>query len=472
MVYLSRILDIGSSVVISRALNGEIMPKKATNTKKGSNKNKKVRVAHEMSEERKKAIKDAMKTKKTPKPEWDRINAPLDYKFNRKKIKPGEIRTIKLDLLKVSIGDSWPTSVCILHGKRPGPVVTITGAIHGDELTGPSVCSHLLSETLTCKGGPLDPDKIAGTIRIVPVLNPPGFSSNSRYLPDGRDMNREFPGRRTGNTTQRVAYRVYHSLIKDTDYIIDLHSAAKGRSNMPQVRADLTHSASQRLAKSFGLEVILDSKPPKGSLRRASNNLDIGAITYEGGGASTLDHGAVQVAVNGVINSLKTLHVIPGTPNRPRFRLLASGSTWLRAHEGGLLDMLVGPGSFVEKGDVVATITDPQMPGKSIELGSPITGLFICAATHPFVTAGTPVGHILPITKFKELILNQCDEKSILIVNGSRGTPVWREESDVDEISIEGEWSGGSVDSEWQKNWSESSEELSNSGVAAEEEED
>ncbi|HJM44481.1 MAG TPA: succinylglutamate desuccinylase/aspartoacylase family protein, partial [Candidatus Poseidoniaceae archaeon] len=201
--------------------------------------------------------------------------------------------------------------------------------------------------------------------------------------------------------------------------------------------------------------------------------LDIGAITYEGGGASTLDHEAVQVAVNGVLNSLKTLHVIPGSPNRPRFRLLASGSTWLRAHGGGLLDMLVGPGSFVKKGDIVATISDPQNPGESIDLESPITGLFICAATHPFVTAGTPVGHILPITKSKNLIMNQCNENSRLIVNGSLGAPVWRDESDVDEISIDGEWSGGSVDSEWQKDWvTPNSDNQQGNMIAAEEEED
>ena len=449
------------------------MSKKEGNTRKSGDKQNKIRVSHEMSAERKKAVKDAMKAKKASKPEWDRINEPSDYKFNRKRIKPGEIRTIKLNLLKVTLGDSWPTSVCILHGKRPGPVITITGAIHGDELTGPSACSHLLSEALTCEGGPLDPNKIAGTIRIVPVINIPGFKSNSRYFPDGRDLNREFPGRKSGNTTQRVAYRIYHSLIKDSDYVIDLHSAARGRSNMPQIRADLTHPSSQHLAKSFGLEVILDSKPPKGSLRRTINNLDIGAITYEGGGASTLDHEAVQVAVNGVLNSLKTLHVIPGSPNRPRFRLLASGSTWLRAHGGGLLDMLVGPGSFVKKGDIVATISDPQNPGESIDLESPITGLFICAATHPFVTAGTPVGHILPITKSKNLIMNQCNENSRLIVNGSLGAPVWRDESDVDEISIDGEWSGGSVDSEWQKDWvTPNSDNQQGNMIAAEEEED
>ena len=422
---------------------------------------------------RREDVKAAMKGQSKEKPQWDRINGSKPYRFDRKTVKPGTLRTIKLKLLDVTIGDPWPTSVCILHGKRPGPVVTITGAIHGDELTGPSACAHLLSEQLSSEGGPLDPAGIAGTVRIVPVVNPPGFQSNSRYFPDGRDLNREFPGRREGNTTQRVAYRVFRSLIRDTDYLIDLHSAARGRSNLPQVRANLIHPASQRIAKAFGLEVILDSRPPKGSLRRAANDIDIGAITYEGGGASFLDHESVKVAVHGVLNTLRTLHVIPGQPSRPRFRLLASGSNWLRANEGGLLDMLVLPGSYVEEGEVVATISDPQTPGRSIELTSPTTGLFICAANHPFVTAGTPVGHILPLQRHKEMILSQCDDTPRLIVSGSQGTPPWRDEGEVDEISIEGDWSGGSIDAEWQRDFNTSSQVGGDdTAIAAEEEED
>ena len=155
--------------------NGGIIGEKEIDTGE-KRESPKIRISHEMPPDRKKAVKDAMKAKKMPKPEWDRINEPSVHKFNRKKVNPGEIRTIKLNLLKVTIGDSWPTSVCILHGKRPGPIVTIIGAIHGDELTGPSACAHLLSEALTADGGPLDPKKIAGTIRIVPVINTPDLN--------------------------------------------------------------------------------------------------------------------------------------------------------------------------------------------------------------------------------------------------------------------------------------------------------
>ena len=134
------------------------------------------------------------------------------------------MRTIKMPLLDVDMGDSWPIPVTVFHGVRPGPVITIIGATHGDELTGPSACTNLLSSKFTEPGGELDPQSIAGTVRIVPVLNLPGYRSKSRYFPDGRDLNRAFSGLTKGAfTTSRVASTIKKNLIDDSDVIIDLH---------------------------------------------------------------------------------------------------------------------------------------------------------------------------------------------------------------------------------------------------------
>jgi len=414
-------------------------------------KKRRVRVAHELPKTRRMAIKKALREHESEdRPDWDRSSDWGVARFLRKRIKPGEMRTIMLPLLNVDMGDSWPIPVTVFHGARPGPVVTIIGGTHGDELTGPSACTNLLSSIFTGPEGALDPNTMAGTVRIVPVLNLPGYRAKSRYFPDGRDLNRAFPGNHKGNTTSRVASVVKKRLIVDSDVIIDLHSAAVGRSNMPQIRGDLSHPESNILAKAFGIEVVLDSRPPKGSLRRVANELDIAAVTYEGGGANLLDQSAVKVAVHGCLNVLRALKVIPKSPSRPRFRLNAGGSTWLRAGEGGLLDMFVSPGSVVEKGDVVATISDPGSPGLSVDIVAPEDGLMICTATNPFVTAGTPVGHFLPISKHIELLKTQINERGVLIVNGSQGEAIWREDGDeMVEIDVKGEWSGGSVDAEW-----------------------
>ena len=414
-------------------------------------KKRRVRVAHELPKTRRMAIKKALQEHESEdRPDWDRSSDWGVARFLRKRIKPGEMRTIMLPLLNVDMGDSWPIPVTVFHGARPGPVVTIIGGTHGDELTGPSACTNLLSSIFTGPEGALDPNTMAGTVRIVPVLNLPGYRAKSRYFPDGRDLNRAFPGNHKGNTTSRVASVVKKRLIVDSDVIIDLHSAAVGRSNMPQIRGDLSHPESNILAKAFGIEVVLDSRPPKGSLRRVANELDIAAVTYEGGGANLLDQSAVKVAVHGCLNVLRALKVIPKNPSRPRFRLNAGGSTWLRAGEGGLLDMFVSPGSVVEKGDVVATISDPGSPGLSVDIVAPEDGLMICTATNPFVTAGTPVGHFLPISKHIELLKTQINERGVLIVNGSQGEAIWREDGDeMVESDVKGEWSGGSVDAEW-----------------------
>jgi len=415
-------------------------------------KKRRVRVANELPKTRRMAIKKALDEHESEgRPDWDRLSDWKDIRFLRKRIKTGEMRTVHMPLLDVDMGDSWPIPIIVFHGVRPGPVVTIIGASHGDELTGPSACTNLLSAKFTEPGGELDPQSMAGTVRIVPVLNLPGYRSKTRYFPDGRDLNRAFPGLSKGSTTSRVASRVKKNLINDSDVIIDLHSAAAGRSNMPQIRGDLSHPESYLIAKAFGIEVVLDSKPPKGSLRRVANKMDIAAVTYEGGGANRLDQTAVKVAVHGCLNVLKALKVIPKNPSRPRFRLNAGGSTWLRAGEGGLLDMFVGPGSIVTKGDVVATISDPGAPGLSVDIVAPEDGLMICTATNPFVTAGTPVGHFLPVTKHIELLKTQMDDRGVLIVNGSQGEAIWRDEEEMVEIEVQGEWSGGSVDAEWKQ---------------------
>jgi hypothetical protein len=449
--------------------------KKATTKAKSKSKGTKtqrttLKVSNQIPKERRATIEKSLsKAKRRKRRDWDRAEGVKQHRIANKRVKPNSIRRISMPLLDVNLGESWDTPITVIHGARPGPVVTITGAIHGDELVGPLACSMLCQESMTGSGRALDPSAMAGTIRIVPVLNPPGYRRHKRYFPDGRDLNRQFPGTVEGNTTSRVADKIWENLIISTDYLLDLHSAARGRTNLPQVRADLAHPESNRVARAFGVEVVLDSKGPLGTLRRNATEEGIGAITYEGGGATLTDHEAVKVAVYGVLNVLRSLKVIPGYPNRPRFRLLASGSTWIRSEEGGLVDMFVQSGSFVEKGDIIGRIVDPHKPGMSADILSPERGLLICSATNPFVTAGTPVGHLLPISRGVKLVKSQLDEKNRLIVSGSVADPPWREEYEVDEISIQGQWQGGDVDSEWQRDWQQNSE---RSAVSSAEEED
>jgi hypothetical protein len=361
--------------------------------------------------------------------------------------------------MDIEIGESWPIPITVVHGARPGPVVTIIGAIHGNELIGPLALTYLQSANIMGEGMAIDPSSVAGTIRIIPIVNMPGYRRSTRYMSDGRDLNRFFPGKENSNTTSRVAHRLWSQLFSTSDHIIDLHTAALGRTNMPQIRANLANRLSNRSARAFGIELILDSEGPKGSLRRISDESGISCITYEGGGSDESDPESIQVALYGILNVLRGLKMIPGYPSRPRFRLLASGSVWIRSDYGGLLDVLAPAGSFVEEGEVVATVSDPENPGQMMDVKSPTQGLMICSATHPFVTTGTPIGHLIPITKAVKTVQRRLDEEGLLVLSGTDGEPPWREDEEIEDISVEGVWEGGSPDAEWGDNLRAAAEE-------------
>lgn len=408
-----------------------------------------IKIANQIPMRRRKEIEKALGEVGESPTKWSRKDGTKTHIFLRKRIKPGTIRHIEYDLLDVEIGESWPVPVSVVHGSRPGPVVTLLGAIHGDELVGPLALTYLCGSNFMGPDSVIDPSVLAGTIRIIPIVNLPGYRRMIRDFPDGRDLNRCFPGKSDSNTTSRVANKIWTQILSSSDYIIDLHSAAKGRTNIPQIRANLAHASSNKIARSFGIETILDSQGPRGSLRRVANENDIACITYEGGGSDEADPESVQISMYGIINLLRSLRMLPGYPSKPRFRILASGSVWIRSDQGGLLDVLAPAGSFVEEGEIVATITDPENPGVQHDVVSPIRGLLISSATHPFVNSGSPIGHLLPVKRGVSTLKKRLDDEGCLIISGSDGEPPWREDDEIEDIAVFGEWSGGSPDAEW-----------------------
>ena len=408
-----------------------------------------IKIANQIPKRRRMEIEKALgEVTETP-AKWSRNGGTKNHNFLKKRIKPGTIRHIEYDLLDVDIGESWPVPVSVVHGSRPGPVVTLLGAVHGDELVGPLALTYLCGPNFMGEDRLIDPNAIAGTIRIIPIINLPGYRRRTKYFPDRRDLNRSFPGNPDSNTTSRVASGVWKNLVLGSDYIIDFHSAAKGRTNVPQIRANLAHPSSNRIARGFGIETILDSEGPRGSLRRTANENDMACITFEGGGPDEADPESVQISMYGIINILRTLRMLPGYPSKPRFRMLASGSVWIRSDQGGLLDVLAPAGSFVEEGEIVATVTDPEIPGESHDILSPVQGLLISTATHPFVNSGSPIGHLLPVKRGVSTLKSRLDDEGCLIISGSDGDPPWRDDEDIEDIAIFGEWSGGSPDAEW-----------------------
>jgi len=196
-----------------------------------------LKVANQIPQRRRKEIEKALgESGSTPK-EWSRSSDWKSHRIGRKRVKPGTIRQVEFDLMDIEIGESWPIPITVVHGTRPGPIVTIIGAVHGNELIGPLALTYLQSPNIMGEGMAIDPSSVAGTIRIIPIVNMPGYRRSTRYMSDGRDLNRFFPGKENSNTTSRVAHRLWKELFSTSDHIIDLHTAALGRTNMPQIRS-------------------------------------------------------------------------------------------------------------------------------------------------------------------------------------------------------------------------------------------
>lgn len=107
------------------------------------------------------------------------------------KIAPGERRSVDIPLAAMYTRTDVGLTVHVVHGRRPGPCLLVTAAVHGDEINGVEIIRRVLSIKQL--------DKLRGTLLAIPVVNVHGFLNQSRYLPDGRDLNRSFPGSQQGS---------------------------------------------------------------------------------------------------------------------------------------------------------------------------------------------------------------------------------------------------------------------------------
>ena len=203
----------------------------------------------------------------------------------------------------------------------------------------------------------LQPSRLAGTVVGVPIVNIQGFRRGTRYLPDRRDLNRSFPGSAGGSLASRMAHKIFSELIPRCDFGIDLHTAAIRRTNYPNVRADLTIPEVRSLAESFGAEIIINGKGPKGAFRQEACRAGCPTIIMEGGEVWKVEPGVAESAARGIKNVLRRLDMLDGPHQPPPYQIVIEKSKWIRAEKGGFMQFHVSPGDIVEKDQVLATNT-------------------------------------------------------------------------------------------------------------------
>jgi predicted deacylase len=308
------------------------------------------------------------------------------------KIEPGERREIYLKVGESFLASSIQIPVTIIRGQDKGPVVFITAAIHGDEINGIEIVRKLINET--------NENELHGTLICVPVVNIPGFLDQRRALPYNRDLNRFFPGNPRGNNAQRMAHKIYQQIALRSDWGIDLHTAAEGRSNMPHIRGDMSHPKVRKLARAFGSPVIIDNPGRRGSLRRTATERGIPTILFEAGETGTFSREISEIGYKGVMNALHHMGMLPirKKARKPLYQVIIKNSEWVRAERGGILDLRVRPGELVYEGEVLGMILNPF--GRTVtKIRSPCTGVLIGLSTQPLAIPGTGICHVAKLSK-------------------------------------------------------------------------
>lgn len=310
---------------------------------------------------------------------------------------PGKRATAMLPMPRLYDCAPFSLPVHIVHGKKPGPVLCLTAAIHGDEVNGVEIIRRILKKTFL--------KQLAGTLIAVPVVNMYGFLYQDRYLMDRRDLNRSFPGSENGSLAGRLAHLVSHEVISKGTHSIDLHTGSLHRSNLPQLRIDPDDAEALRLAKVFHAPVILHSKLREGSLREYASKNSMPSLVYEGGESLRFNELAIRTGVNGITNVMRELEMIPrlqqnqvlnlNKKNNKKLasELIAKNSYWVRAPHSGIIQPKKALGSAVKKGEPLAKIGNPTNTTENI-LYSPISGIIIGANNLPMVHAGAAVFHI------------------------------------------------------------------------------
>ena len=305
-------------------------------------------------------------------------------------ISPGERINVSLPVADLYTATSINMPVKVVCGRKAGPVLFLSAAIHGDELNGVEIIRRLLKRKIL--------RSVRGTLVAVPIVNVHGFLDQSRYLPDRRDLNRSFPGTPKGSIASRLAHLFTEEIVAKADYGIDLHTGAINRSNLPQIRANLDDQRTLEIAKAFGAPVIINSNIRDGSLRAYAAERSLPIIIYEAGEALRFDEVAIRGGIRGILNVMRHIGMLPASKRTKQITpVIAKSTSWVRAPESGIVGGKVNLGTSVAEGQKMAVISDPLGDAETV-VPAPFDGIVIGRTNLPLAHEGDALVNLASFT--------------------------------------------------------------------------
>ena len=322
------------------------------------------------------------------------MSAVAPFTLGSETIAPGTRSNVSLPVAQLYTSTSLHMQVKVVHGRRAGPVIFISAAVHGDELNGVEIIRRLLRLKAL--------KSLRGTLLAVPVVNIHGFLDQSRYLPDRRDLNRSFPGSPKGSIAARLAHTFVEHVVKKASYGIDLHTGAVDRANLPQVRANLDDQATREIAMAFGAPVVINASMREGSLRACAAETGIPMLVYEAGEALRFDEICIRAGLRGIMRVMREIGMLPRNRRaRESKPVIARSTSWMRSPASGIVTGMVGLGSSVRKGEVIAHVSDPLGETQS-DVVSRFDGIVIGRSNLPLAHEGDALVHVAAFSNVEQ----------------------------------------------------------------------
>jgi predicted deacylase len=300
-------------------------------------------------------------------------------------IKRGDSVCLQFDVAKLHTRNSIQVPIFIERAERDGPVLLLLGGVHGDEINGVEIVRRIIRKKIN------KPSR--GTIICIPVFNIFGFLHLSRKFPDGRDLNRVFPGSSKGSLASQFAHEFKKEIAPFIDYVIDFHSGGAHRVNIAQIRCMLNDEKTLELAKVFGAPYIVQSKFIAKSLRETFHKLGKTALLFEGGKSMLYDEEAIEYGVQGAKNVIRFLKMKRWKSFSTNTSIIVKKSKWLRAPHSGMFHVRIKNGEWITKRTVLGIITDP-FGAFERKVFAPFDCYIFCVNISPIVNRGDALFHV------------------------------------------------------------------------------
>jgi predicted deacylase len=307
------------------------------------------------------------------------------FKILGREIKRGEGAFIESEVAKLHTRNSLKITIIVERAKLPGPTLLLMGGIHGDEINGVAIVRDIIRKKYNV------PKR--GTIICIPVFNVFGYLNLSREFPDGRDLNRMFPGSPTGSLASQFAHFFTKEIAPLVDYVLDFHAGGADRENYPNVRGVFKDGEGMDLAQAFGAPFIVHAEYIAKSVRATISKMGKTILLYEGGKSNNIDESVVRCGVTGAVNVMKYLGMQPGRIVKKNQSVVIETSRWIRAPYSGLFEFRIKNGTFVTRRKVIGTITDPYGQFEKNIL-APYDCYVYGINTAPIVNKGDAIFHI------------------------------------------------------------------------------